>query len=485
MDHQRNDMREDLLVPEADPVSAFALFFEIEYERVFGAAYLATGSRRRADDLAERAFLVTWDRWDRVREMERPSLFPIRVVMNPLRMGIRGRVLAIRGRFHGDRELEPFEDCSIDAGMRAALLAMGARRRAALALTRSLDLTPGEAGRALGMRADRVRRETDEATTTVLAHLGDAAPSGHTELGPAASGEPYGSPDAGEPIQLALDTVRGVASPRERAYQRHLRRRERAAGRRRAGTIAVVVAFAAIVGLAIRSQPDAGQTRGADTASPAPSAPPFPAGTYRLPGLLFDARVELPSGWHVGDTIWGSDGAGFAAVASGPRGASVSVAVFDLVGLSPVDPDTGFVRVQTAAGRERWYEGFERGFGRAARGRLRSFAGADPRRWEPAAPLAWVLARVPTEPIRVFEPLVAGRRGFSATFIHRGSSSALFSVNGDSLITLLPDVTYSFWAPAPGEPLAGDVLVGIAREPGTTPGTEKWGVIRSLTVRPY
>jgi hypothetical protein len=61
----------------------------------------------------------------------------------------------------------------------------------------------------------------------------------------------------------------------------------------------------------------------------------------------------------------------------------------------------------------------------------------------------------------------------------------LFSVNGDSLITLLPDVTYSFWAPAPGEPLAGDVLVGIAREPGTTPGTEEWGVIRSLALRPY
>ena len=73
MAHDRDDIADPRLsLPEVDPGTEFELFFELEFERVFGAAYLATGSRRDADHLTHLALLRTWDRWARVREMERP-----------------------------------------------------------------------------------------------------------------------------------------------------------------------------------------------------------------------------------------------------------------------------------------------------------------------------------------------------------------------------------------------------------------------------
>ena len=89
MAHDRDDIVDPRLsLPEVDPGTEFERFFEVEFERVFGAAYLATGSRRDADHLTHLALLRTWDRWARVREMEQPSSFPIRVALDPTRMSL-------------------------------------------------------------------------------------------------------------------------------------------------------------------------------------------------------------------------------------------------------------------------------------------------------------------------------------------------------------------------------------------------------------
>ena len=61
----------------------------------------------------------------------------------------RRAVVSARGRLHGERRLEPFEDVTIDDRVRQVLETMPWRRRAAITLTGSLHLTAGEAGRAL------------------------------------------------------------------------------------------------------------------------------------------------------------------------------------------------------------------------------------------------------------------------------------------------------------------------------------------------
>ena len=316
MAHDRDDIADPRLsLPEVDPGTEFERFFEVEFERVFGAAYLATGSRRDADHLTHLALLRTRDRWARVREMEQPSSFPIRVALDPVKMPWRRATVSARSRLHGERKLEPFEDISIDDRVRQALEAMPWRRRAALTLTESLHLTAGEAGRALGMRARRIREEAADASTELSTALADDE-------------EPTS-------LRTVLDAVRLAAAPAAGAFARHLSLRRRTRDRRRVAAVACALSLAALV-IFLGSR---GSTTGAATdASPTPVQGALDAGTYHLPDISAAAMVTLPEGWRAGDSIWGSDGRGFAAVTTGPDGGSVSVAVFDLAHLNPVDP---------------------------------------------------------------------------------------------------------------------------------------------------
>ena len=432
MAHDRDDIADPRLsLPEVDPGTEFELFFEVEFERVFGAAYLATGSRRDADHLTHLALLRTWDRWARVREMEQPSSFPIRVALDPVKMPWRRATVSARSRLHGERKLEPFEDVSIDDRVRQVLEAMPWRRRAALTLT-GVAPPHGRARRAgrLRMRARRVREEVAAASDRP---------------------DPPRSPTTRSRQTLAavLDTVRLAAAPAAGAFARHLSLRRRTRDRRRVATVACALSLAALV-VFLGSR---GSTSGAPAdASPTPVQGALDAGTYRFPDISAAATVTLPEGWRAGDSIWGSDGRGFAAVTTGPDGGSVSVAVFDLAHLNPVDP-VGHVYTQTPARLRQWYDGFDAEFEREVRPRLRSGIAGVADRWQPGRPLAWILSQVPRGPIEVSEPIIADRLGTLASFVNTGPSSALFGITGVGTISLRPDVTYTFWVPTDPERL--------------------------------
>ena len=457
MAHDRDDIADPRLsLPEVDPGTEFELFFEVEFERVFAAAYLATGSRRDADHLTHVALLRTWDRWARVREMERPSAFPIRVALDPSRMPWRRAVVSAQGRLHGERRLEPFEDVTIDDRVRHVLETMPWRRRAAITLTGSLHLTAGEAGRALRMRARRIREEVAAASTDLSAAVADDE-------------EPT------EPAAV-LDTVRLAAAPANGAFARHQSLRRRTRDRRRMATVACALSLAALV-IFLGTR---GTTSGAPAdASPTPVQGALDAGTYRFPDISAAATVTLPEGWRAGDSIWGSDGRGFAAVTTGPDGGSVSVAVFDLAHLNPVDP-VGHVYTQTPARLRQWYDGFDAEFEREARSRLRSTIAGVAGRWQPGRPLAWILSQVPRGIIEVSEPILAGRLGTLASFVNTGPSSALFGITGVGTISLRPDVTYTFWVPTDPNAFGTPIMVGIAREAGSIPTAGEWKVVGSL-----
>ena len=139
----------------------------------------------------------------------------------------RRATVSARSRLHGERKLEPFEDISVDDRVREALEAMPWRRRTAITLTESLHLTAGEAGRALRMRARRIREEIAAASTDLSAALADDE-------------EPT------EPTAV-LDAVRLAAAPAAGAFARHLSLRRRTRDRRRVAAVACALSLAALV----------------------------------------------------------------------------------------------------------------------------------------------------------------------------------------------------------------------------------------------
>jgi RNA polymerase sigma-70 factor (ECF subfamily) len=73
-------------VPVAEPSHStpvgFEAFFREHYARLARAEYLVTGSRTRAEDLAQEAMLRVLQRWDQVVEMESPEGYLFKVGFN-------------------------------------------------------------------------------------------------------------------------------------------------------------------------------------------------------------------------------------------------------------------------------------------------------------------------------------------------------------------------------------------------------------------
>ncbi len=72
--------------PEDRPLTAvlvregFDAFYDREVRSVIGLAYVLSGSRTAAEDLAQDAYLVVYRHWDRVAQMDDPRAW--RVVAN-------------------------------------------------------------------------------------------------------------------------------------------------------------------------------------------------------------------------------------------------------------------------------------------------------------------------------------------------------------------------------------------------------------------
>lgn len=65
----------------ADPLS-FSEFYRLEYSRVVGFAFVLSGDRWRAEDLAQDAFAAAHRDWDRIGCYDNPAAFVRRAVAN-------------------------------------------------------------------------------------------------------------------------------------------------------------------------------------------------------------------------------------------------------------------------------------------------------------------------------------------------------------------------------------------------------------------
>jgi RNA polymerase sigma-70 factor (ECF subfamily) len=64
------------------PVITFDEFFSEHRGSLFAQAYALTGDLDEAQDLVQEVMLRTWQRWDRVSQMDRPSSWARRVLLN-------------------------------------------------------------------------------------------------------------------------------------------------------------------------------------------------------------------------------------------------------------------------------------------------------------------------------------------------------------------------------------------------------------------
>jgi RNA polymerase sigma factor (sigma-70 family) len=150
-------------------------FFEAERRRLFRALCLMTGDRSEAEEILQEAFLHLWERWDRVREMERPTGYLYRTAMNVFRSRRRRVLRAARTVLPPLRPDDPYREADDRDAVLRALGRLGRRQRAAVVLTDLLGYSSADAGRLLGVKPTSIRSLAAEARAAMRNELGGQA----------------------------------------------------------------------------------------------------------------------------------------------------------------------------------------------------------------------------------------------------------------------------------------------------------------------
>jgi RNA polymerase sigma-70 factor (ECF subfamily) len=135
----------------------FDSFFEEEHERLFKALYFVTGNRHDAEELMQDAFMKLWERWGAIHTIEDPTAYLFRVALNGFRMRRRRAAMAIRKVVPVPESRDEYLDAEMRADVRALLLGVTPRQRAALLLVDLLGYPAEQAARILRVRPSTVR----------------------------------------------------------------------------------------------------------------------------------------------------------------------------------------------------------------------------------------------------------------------------------------------------------------------------------------
>jgi RNA polymerase sigma factor (sigma-70 family) len=135
---------------------SFEEFFELERDRLCDLLSLVTGDRSEAEDIAQDALVVVWERWHRVRLMDSPAGYLYRTAINTFRKRYRRtRLLGRAVAALSPRTSSAPADANVM--LSEALRALTPRQRAALVLTELLGYSPKDAARALGVKVSTIR----------------------------------------------------------------------------------------------------------------------------------------------------------------------------------------------------------------------------------------------------------------------------------------------------------------------------------------
>lgn len=139
-----------------DHTTSFEHFYQSERDGLFASLCLTTRDPHEAEELMHEAFLKVWERWDRVRDMDRPVGYLYRTAINTFRTRYRRTMIAKRV-LGWTSERDPLEDVEGRDRVDRALAALTVRQCEAVILTELLDYNSEEAGRLLGVRPGTVR----------------------------------------------------------------------------------------------------------------------------------------------------------------------------------------------------------------------------------------------------------------------------------------------------------------------------------------
>jgi RNA polymerase sigma-70 factor, ECF subfamily len=96
-------------VPQRAQAVGFEAFYVAHHRRVVGLGYALTGSWSTAEEVAQEAFLRTYERWETISGYERPDVWVRTVAANLARSRWRrvGTELRALTRLAGNRESQP------------------------------------------------------------------------------------------------------------------------------------------------------------------------------------------------------------------------------------------------------------------------------------------------------------------------------------------------------------------------------------------
>jgi RNA polymerase sigma-70 factor (ECF subfamily) len=168
-------IRDDAGVPVIGTAEPFERFYAREYQPVVALAYVLSGSRTGAEDLAQEGFLVAYREWDRVSTHPNPAAWVRRVVANRSVSLWRRRMAELKalGRLLGwtAASPEPMDPAAEELWGRVRRLPR--RQAQAIALRYLEDLTVDQIAEILECSAGSVKQHLHRARATLASRLGE------------------------------------------------------------------------------------------------------------------------------------------------------------------------------------------------------------------------------------------------------------------------------------------------------------------------
>jgi RNA polymerase sigma-70 factor (sigma-E family) len=147
----------------------FETLYVSEFPNVFRTAYLMTGDRQEALDLAQETFVRAFERWRAVRGTQNPAAWLQRVVANlAISLHRRQRIRHLRGESRVEADL-PAE--IPDPNLMAALRALSPAQRVVIVLRYYADQSIEQVSETLGKRPGTITALTSQGLARLRAEL--------------------------------------------------------------------------------------------------------------------------------------------------------------------------------------------------------------------------------------------------------------------------------------------------------------------------
>jgi len=162
----------DTGIPVLHAVQDFDNFYRLEFEAVAGLAYVLSGSRIAAEDLAQDGFLAAYRRWDEIGMYDNPGAWVRRAVANRSVSAIRRRVVEAKALPKLVRSEVFLPDLSVEsADVWRAVRRLPKRQAQVVALFYLEDLPLQDIGSILDLSTETVRTHLRRARKTLARRL--------------------------------------------------------------------------------------------------------------------------------------------------------------------------------------------------------------------------------------------------------------------------------------------------------------------------